>query len=101
MTGGLLDNHHFLQLTTFGNVDVQPFSYSHPFKLAQMPAMWKEMSESGKIAREFADWEESDSFSDDLHWTVSNKAKSHANDDYDEDCTCFKVFSWSRMWVVF
>jgi hypothetical protein len=85
MTGGLIDNHHFLQLTTYSNVETHPFAYSHSYKIHQMPDMWKQMKESGKIAREFADWEESDSFSDDLHWTVSGKVRSHLNDDYDDD----------------
>ncbi|KAH9259802.1 hypothetical protein BASA81_002228 [Batrachochytrium salamandrivorans] len=84
MTGGLIDNHHFLQLQMYGNVDIQPFAYSHAYKITQMPDMWHAMKESGKIAREFADWEESDSFSDELKWTVGNKAKPHMNDDYDE-----------------
>jgi len=84
MTGNLVDNHHFLQLTTYSNIDVQPFSYAHSYKLNQMPEMWKQMKESGKIAREFTDWEESDSFSDDLHWTLSGNVKSHITDDYDD-----------------
>jgi mannose-binding lectin 2 len=85
MTGGLIDNHHFLQLITYSNIDIQPFSYAHSYKITQMPDMWKQMKESGKIAREFADWEETDSFSDDLHWTVSGKVRSHLNDDYDDE----------------
>ena len=85
MTGGLIDNHHFLQLTTYSNIEVQPFSYAHTYKMSQMPDMWKQMKESGKIDREFADWEETDSFSDDLQWTVSGKVKSHMNDDYDDE----------------
>lgn len=85
MTGGLIDNHHFLQLSMYGNVDIQPFAYSHAYKITQMPEMWKAMKESGKIAREFEDWEELDSFSDDLKWTVGGNSKSHTNDDYDDD----------------
>ena len=82
MTGGLVDQHDFVQITTWGNVDVQPFSYALENKVHMMPDMWNAMRESGKVAREFEDWEEHDSFADDLEWVVSEKVKSHTNDDY-------------------
>jgi hypothetical protein len=84
MTGGLVDMHNFISISTYGNIDTQPYSYAHENRLNLMPHMWEEMRESGKVAREFADWEEHDSFVEDLNWKVSPKVKSHLNDDYDD-----------------
>ena len=84
MTGGLVDRHDFVQITTYGNVDMQPFSYALENKVTLIEDMWKAMRESGKVAREFEDWEEHDSFSDDLKWSVAPDVKSHLTDDYDD-----------------
>jgi len=85
MTGGLIDNHFFVQLSTYGNVEIQPYTYAHENNPSLQPQMWSEMKESGKVAREFADWEEHDSlFQDDLHWSVSDRVKPHLMDDYDD-----------------
>lgn len=39
MTGNLVDNHFFVQLSTYGNIELQPFSYAVENNVAQMPDM--------------------------------------------------------------
>ncbi len=82
MTGGLVDKHHFQQLSVYGNIDAQPFSYAHENDPKQMPQMWEAMRHSGKEARMFEFWE-SDEFADELKWKVSEKLKDDS--DYFDD----------------
>jgi len=85
MTGQLVDIHDFVSITTYANIETQPFTYAVKNDVAQMPELWNSMRESGKSAREFADWEKEDtSFKDELEWTVSRNVKAHLNDDYDD-----------------
>ena len=87
MTGGLVDKHMFVSLTTYSHIQIQPFDYALEYNEDRMLKQWVELKGQGKKHRqEVAN--EHDSFSDELHFSVNEKlVKSHETDDYDEAYT--------------